>query len=321
MPDFRYVRVLQAVARLGTVTAAAETLHMTPSAASQQVRKLERGLGVVLLERSGRGVRLSAAARHLVERAEEIDSRWQETQAELHAAATGEPTGTVRLCGFPTAASTLLIPTAMLLDTRHHTLDVHVREAETADCFDLLTAGDTDLAVAESMPVNPGADDHKYHQRPLLDDPFDLLVSADHPLADHGSVDLTDLADLPWVVGMPGSSCRQHVLAACAAAGFTPAIAHEAREWNLVAALVSHRMGVSLVPRLAQLPPHLAVTRLALRGSLTPSRKLVTYTRRGSRHHPAIAATERALHDVIARLPRPCRGRAVGGEFYATDHG
>lgn len=299
MPELRYVRVLQAVARLGTVTAAAETLHMTPSAASQQVRKLERGLGVVLLERHGRGVRLSAAARHLVERAEEIDNRWQETQAELHAAATGDPTGTVRLCGFATAVSALLVPAARLLDSRHARLDVRVREAETADCFDLLSAGDTDLAIAESMPGNPAVGDHRYHQRPLLDDPFDVLVDDGHPLAARGHTGVADLIDLPWIVGMPGSSCRQHVLAVCAAVGFAPTIAHEVREWNVVATLVGMRMGIALVPRLAQLPPHLGVTRIPLRGAASPTRKLVTYTRRGSRHHPAIAAAERALHDVM----------------------
>lgn len=297
MIDLRRLRVLRAVAYYGTVTAAAQALHLTPSAASQQVRQLGRELGVDLLEPHGRRVRLTQAARTLLSHADAIEERWHQAEADLAATATGVPSGTLRMCGFPTAVSTLLAPTASQLQRTWPTLTTQIREAEPADCFDLLFAGDADLAVVEATGDNPPRSDPRFDQQLLLDDPFDLLTAADHPLASAGSVRLTDLADQSWILGMPGSSSRQHVLAACNSAGFAPTVAHQAREWSVVATLVSHGLGIALVPRLAQLPPDRALTHVPL-DTDRPSRHLVTVTLRGAQNEPAIAAALTHLTDT-----------------------
>lgn len=300
MIDLRRLRVLRAVAYYDTVTAAAHALHLTPSAASQQIRQLGRELGVDLLEPHGRRVRLTSAARTLLVHAEAIEERWHRAEADLAATGTGAPSGTLRLCGFPTAVSLLLAPVASRLQQDWPTLATQVREAEPVDCFDLLFSGDADLAVVEATGDSPSRTDQRFDQRLLLNDPFDLLTAADHPLATARRVALTDLAEQTWILGMPGSSSRQHVLTACTRAGFTPAVVHQAREWSAVAALASYGLGIALVPRLAQLPPRLPLARVPL-GADGPSRHLVTATLRGAQHEPAIAA---AL-DMLTETARP----------------
>ena len=138
---------------------------------------------------------------------------------------------------------------------------------------------------------------------PLLDDPLDLLVPASHPLANRRSVLLHQAADEPWILDRPGRAYHQLLLTACAAAGFTPAIAHEASEWETGAALVGEGLGVALVPRLGRQPPGYPVARVPLRGNPTPARHILTGVRRGSRNQHAIAVALDALAE-IANRPR-----------------
>lgn len=310
MVDLRRLHVLRAVAHYGTVTAAAHALHLTPSAASQQVRQLSRELGVTLLERHGRRVRLSESARSLLTHADAIEARWQQAEADLHATATTAYGGVIRLCGFPTAVSTLLAPAAVRLRQAQPATAVQIREAEPLDCFDLLFSGDADLGLVEATPDNPPLTDTRFDQHPLLDDPFELLTASDRRLVGRPTITLADLATEPWILGMPGSSSRQHVLAACNIAGFTPTIAHQAREWTVVATLAAHNLGVALVPHLAQLPPHLPVTRTPMAGAATLSRRFLTVTRRGSRDHPTIAATLAILDTLATEHGRQTGNRA-----------
>jgi DNA-binding transcriptional LysR family regulator len=259
-------------------------------------------LGVALLEPQGRRVRLTPAARVLLQHADAIQELWQRAEAEVHCAGTGEPSGTLRVAGFPTAASALLAPLAVRLHGTWPALTVQVREAEPLECFSLLFADDTDLAVVEATPDNPPSSDRRFDQRRLLDDPFDLLTSPGHALAGRPAVPLEDLATEKWVLAMPGSSCtaRQLVMSACRSAGFVPSIAHEAREWSVAATFVSHGLGIALVPRLAVLPPELDVVRTPLESA--PSRRLVSVTRRGSDGHPAVAAGLGLLRELAAGL-------------------
>jgi DNA-binding transcriptional LysR family regulator len=299
MIDLRRLHVLRAVSHYGTVTGAAKALHLSPSAASQQIRQLAKELEVTLLEPQGRNVRLTSAAHVLLSHADAIEARWRRAEAELYATGT-EPAGEIKLCGFATAIATLLAATAEQLHARYPGIDVRLREAEASECFDLLFSGSADLAVVEANLDSPPLDDIRFDQRPLFDDPFDLVVSADHPLAEHSSVTLADAARESWIIGLPGSTSRQHVLAACSNAGFTPSIAHEASEWSVVANLIGHRLGVALVPQLAELPPHLTLTRVPIAGPHTPYRHFLSVTRRGSREHPTIAAAAATLDEVNA---------------------
>ncbi|MGW0733123.1 LysR family transcriptional regulator [Streptomyces sp. NPDC002851] len=312
MIDLRRLRVLRAVDHYGTVTAAAQALHFTPSAASQQIRQLGRELDVALLEPHGRRVRLTPAARSLLAHADAIQARWERAETELRGA-HDQPVGLLRVCGFPVAVSTLLAPMAVALRERHPGLTVQIQETELRSSLDLLFEGEADLAVVESTTSNPPAGDSRFDQQPLLDDPFDLVVPVTHPFARRQQVALAEAADEDWILASAPSTCGQHTLGACSSAGFTPKIAHNAMEWNAVATLVAHGLGVALVPRLAHVAPHLPVTRVPCAGS--PRRKLLTCTRSGGREHPAIAA---ALDELTRTAPTAVASTAVASTAVAS---
>jgi DNA-binding transcriptional LysR family regulator len=301
MIDLRRLRVLRAVAYYGTVSAAADALHFTPSAASQQIRQLGRDLDVTLLEPHGRGVRLTSAAHNLLTHADEIESRWEEAEAELRGLGD-EPSGLLRISGFPTVMSGIIVPAAARLRDRYAALDVRLREADPVECFDLLFAGESDIAVVEAFSNIPVATDRRFDQQPLMDDPLDFLVPADHRFAGRRRIKLAEAASEPWITGWPGTVCYDEVMAVCSAAGFTPTIAHEAREWDVVGAMVAEGFGVALVPRLAQLPPGLPIARIPTIGRPAPCRQLLSVTRRGGRDAAAITVAVEEMESVAESL-------------------
>lgn len=293
----RRIQVLRVVAERGTVTAAAAALSYTPSAVSHQLRTLARDLEVTLLEPSGRGIRLTAAAHLLLRRSDELSARWEEVRGEL-VQAGGRAGSMLRLCGFSTAAAALLPSAAAAVTGRFPHCTVRIIEADPQECFDLLLAEQADVAVAVATGALPPNDDLRFDQRPLLDDPLDLLVHDQHRLATLESVHLTDAADEPWILDRPGRPHHGLVRTACAQAGFTPRIAHEAAEWQTGAALVGAGLGVALVPRLARLPDGYDIVRVPLRGEPAPSRHVLTGVRRGSRAQPLVATALAALHEA-----------------------
>ncbi|MDJ1131275.1 LysR family transcriptional regulator [Streptomyces iconiensis] len=302
------LRILQMVAEHGTVTAAAQALHYTPSAVSYQLRQLAAEAGVELVAHQGRGIRLTNAAHILLRHAERVQEQWELTRAEL-AALGSEPTGQVTLCGFSTAASRLLPPAAAGLRDAHPHLTVRIIEAEPDRCFDLLLSEEADLALLVVTADSPPMTDRRFDQQPLLDDPLDLVVPQGHPLSWRRRVTLADAAGEPWIVGHPGTTYHQLVLAACMSAGFTPHIAHHADEWATGTALVAHGFGVILVPRLAQLGQESPVTRIPLRGEPAPARRIMSVTRLGAREIPTLTQAVDTITATAARLlPKPDGG-------------
>lgn len=296
----RRLTVLRAVARYGTVTAAAEACHLTPSAASHQLQALARELDIVLLEHTGRNVRLTPAAHSLLTHADALAAEWERAQADLAEYRRNALNGPLRLCGFSSAAAVLIPAVVTRLQDGYPHLTVQVREAEPRRAFDLLMSDDTDIAVVVATPDIPTATDPAFDQRPLLDEPLDLLVSSEHPLARRTSTALADAAGEAWIVGTPHSAYHQLVLLACASAGFVPQIAHYADEWDTGAALVARGLGVALVPRLAHLPEAHQVVRLPLSERPAPTRHLLAVVRAGSSEQPAIAAGLATLQEVAA---------------------
>ncbi|MFM9372793.1 LysR family transcriptional regulator [Streptomyces sp. Da 82-17] len=295
------LRILQMVAEHGTVTAAAQALNYTPSAVSYQLRQLASDVGTELLVHQGRGIRLTNAARILLRHAELLQEQWELARAEL-AAAGSEPAGQVTLCGFSTAASTLLPPAAAALRDAHPHVTVRIIEAEPDRCFDLLLAQEADLALLVVTADSPPMTDGRFDQQPLLDDPLDLVVPRDHPLAHKRWVTLADAAREEWIVGTPGSTYHQLVLAACMGAGFTPNIAHHCDEWDTGTALVAHGFGVFLVPRLARLHEDQRVKRLRLHGEPAPARRIMAVTRPGGRQVPTLMHAIDAITGTASQL-------------------
>ena len=317
MIDLRRVQMLRVVHHVGTVTGAAHSLHLTPSAVSQQLRQLAKEVGVTLLEPDGRGVRLSPAAHALLRHADELASRWEQARAEL--LGCGEFAGGVlEISGFPSSIDMVVAPAVAALRESEPGLQVRIREVESLDALERVLTGEVDIAVVVPNLRGPSTDDPRFEQAALLDEPQDLLVPVGHPLAggagpgradpagEAGRITLDRAAHEPWVLAAP-DTCDQYELAlvACAAAGFRPEVAHEAREWSAVASLVAHGFGVALVPRLVRIPTELAVVRVPLRDAETPRRRLLTAIRKGSAEQPAIERGLRALRDAAAHAGAP----------------
>lgn len=305
----RRLHVLRVVAACGTVTGAAEELQYSPSAVSHQLRSLAHDLGVTLVEQDGRGIRLTASARVLLDHADDLYARWEEVRAELAATDPTHPRS-LRVCGFSTAASALLPYVAAEVRAAHPRCTVRIIEADPDDCFDLLLTEQADLAVVVATASIPSLTDPRFDQAALLDDPLDLLVPADHPLAARTSVPLAEAATESWIMDRPGRPHHGLVLNACATAGFTPAIAHEASEWETGAALVGAGLGVALTPRLARLPAGYRIVRVPLEGDPSPTRHVLTGVRRGSRAQPVIATAITALEGIAERATRQPGGAA-----------
>lgn len=294
------LNVLRMLAEHGTVTAVAQALNYTPSAVSHQLHTLARDLRVTLLVQDGRRVRLTPAARTLLSHTDELFARWEAIRAEVESSAD-ETSGSLRMAGFSTAAAALLPYVASRIVELHPRVTVRIIEADPEDCFDLLLADGADLAVVVATASLPPRTDPRFDQQSLLDDPLDLLLPVGHRLAGRSSVSLGQAADEPWLLDRPGRPHHQLVVAACAAAGFTPAVAHEAAEWDTGAALVAAGFGVALVPRLARLPAGYPIVRVPLRGDPKPARHILTGVRRGSRDHPVLASALAALDTIAIR--------------------
>ncbi|MGW1229120.1 LysR family transcriptional regulator [Streptomyces sp. NPDC001478] len=297
--DVRKLRILRALHERGTVTAAAEALRMTPSAVSQQLSGLSRQLGVPLLEARGRRVRLTDAAHLVLRHAEAVFAELERADAELTGYRRGEA-GEVRVAAFATAVPALVVPAVQRLRAGERPgPDIRVREAEAAQAYELLAAGDVDVALSLAAHA-PTARDPRFTVLPLLADPLDVALPAGHPLAAAPGLRLADLAAEPWIFGGSGP-WSQITTAACEAAGFVPEQAHSASGWTAILALVEAGMGVALVPRMAsaERQGRDGVVMRALDAD-RPRRHVVAAVRRGAEAGPAVARVLEALRTAAA---------------------
>ncbi|WP_240487344.1 LysR family transcriptional regulator [Actinomadura flavalba] len=304
MIDLRRLHMLRLLDQLGTVTATAEALRLTPSAVSHHLRELSRELKVPLLEPDGRRVRLTPAAAVLLGHADGLFAGWERTLADLDAHRAGR-TGPLRFAGFTTAVSGLIAPAAGALRRDEPGLGVAVRECDTAPALGLLAAGDVDIAVIEGGEDGSPPGDVRFARTELLEERYDLIVAAGHPLAGSSGTGLGAAAGETWVVVEP-ETCAHHrqVTAYCTAAGFLPRIEHAATTWAGIWSLVAHGLGVSLVPRLADGPAGTPVSRVPLTGPAVPTRRVLAAVRAGSAGQPLIA---RGLAALRAAVPEHCR--------------
>ena len=251
MLDVTRLRVLVAVARHGSVTAAARALNYAQPSISHHIARLEAETGARLLQRAGRGVRLTDAGRLLAERAEEIIGRLDAAENEL-AAHVGLRQGRVRLASFPSALGTIVPAAAARLEAESPGMDLMLAEAEPPEALRMLRAGYVDVALVfrhyqeGADPGPPGADEDGARGRLLLDEPVHLVTRrAD---AADGSADLVAHAGRRWIAGC--ERCRGYLLRQCALAGFTPKIAFTTDDYVAVQALVAAGLGVTTLPGL-----------------------------------------------------------------------
>ena len=251
MLDVTRLRVLVAVSRYGSVTAAARALNYAQPSISHHIARLEAETGARLLQRAGRGVRLTDAGRLLAERAEEIIGRLDAAENEL-AAHVGLREGRVRLASFPSALGTIVPAAAARLEAESPGMDLMLAEAEPPEALRMLRAGYVDVALVfrhyqqDADPEPPGAEEEGARGRLLLDEPVHLVTPA--VTRPDAPPDLASYARYRWIAGC--ERCRGYLVRQCALAGFTPKIAFTTDDYVAVQALVAAGLGVTTLPGL-----------------------------------------------------------------------
>ncbi|MGZ0147843.1 LysR family transcriptional regulator [Kribbella sp. WER1] len=239
MLDLVRLRVLAAVAAHGSVTAAATALHYTQPTVSHHLARLEAATGAKLVQKSGRGIRLTPEGEVLARRAAEIVGRVDAADAEL-AALVGLRSGRVRVGAFSSALSELVPPAAVALRRDHPNLELELTDVHPRVAVEQLRAGELDLAIVFRYDDETPDDGLRYTY--LRDDPIHLLSRrTGETLADH--------QDSDWIAGCV--NCRRELLEHCADAGFTPRIAFTSDDVIVKQAFVRAGLGVTTTPGLA----------------------------------------------------------------------
>ncbi|MEO5921928.1 MAG: LysR family transcriptional regulator [Pseudolysinimonas sp.] len=240
MLDLNRLRVLAAVARTGSVTAAARELHYSQPSVSHHLSRLETETGAQLIQRVGRGIRLTEAGRVLVERAVEILGRIDSAGAELDTyVALGA--GRLRIAAYASAVVALLPRVSEVLHRDHPGLRLEIVDTHPPEALDLLRAGEVDAAIVFRYDESDG-DPAGVRLEFVRDDPTYLLTTDDRATVGAHRDDA-------WVGGC--DRCRAHLVEMCEREGFEPRIAFSTDDMVAIQALVAAGMGVATIPGLA----------------------------------------------------------------------
>ena len=240
MIDVQQLRALVELSRLGTVSAAADSLGFSQSTVSHQLAALSRATGAVLLTRAGRGVRLTEEGRALAVRGQEVLDLLERTEREVVSMARAEA-GRVRLAAFPSAVASLVPRVLDVVGRQYPGLEVELVDAEPPEALDALRRGRVDAALSFSyIDDDAGEGLESVH---LLDD---VLYLVTHP---GGITRIADGAQCRWVTGC--ARCHEELIAVGRANGFTPETAYASDDYVAVQALVAAGVGAALLPGMA----------------------------------------------------------------------
>src|SRR5215207_5858556 len=303
MLELRRLRLLRELSERGTIAAVADALQFTPSAVSQQLAILEREVGVPLLERAGRGVRLTDPALVLVEHADALLERTALAEADL-AAAAGTVTGRGRIAGFQSVSLRLALPAMEALARDAPRLRCELIEAEPEQAQPALALGDVDLVLGDEWQHQPWRLPAGLERHELLRDPVHLILPARHPAARRhkDTVPLAELAGEAWTTGHVGMAweeltqrtCREH-------GGFDPDIRHRTNDATVSLALVARGLAVTLLPDLVLPGRHPGIALRAI-AEATVGRAIFAVTRASDAERPSTQALVVAVRDAADAL-------------------
>lgn len=303
MLDLRRLRLLRELHERGTIAAVADALQFTPSAVSQQLAVLERETGVTLLERAGRGVRLTDAGLVLAQHAEDLLDRAAAAEADL-AAAAGQVAGRARIASFQSAALHVATPAMRELAARAPRLRCELVEAEPEPALPALALGDYDLVLGDEWEHQPRAMPRGVERHDLLRDPVRIVLPARHPLTrrHRDAVPLAALADAHWTAGHEELGWDELTRWTCRAHGdFDPDIRHRTNDAVVTLALVARGLTVALLPGLPLLgaPRGVAVRAIA---EAPVWRRIFAATRSADAARPSTQALLDAVRDASGRV-------------------
>ncbi|MDZ7886638.1 MAG: LysR family transcriptional regulator [Mycobacterium sp.] len=297
--DVERLRLLRNFAEHGTVHATAEAMSLTPSAVSQQLKRLQREAGVELLEPHGRRVRLTEAGHALVARADEILAGLDRAHAEMESFRT-TPRGAVRVAIVPSAAA-MLLP-GLITEASDIGVEVIAHDIDhSADRTPELLV-DHDVVVIDRDERDTTAWGTRYRTTFLLREPLDLLLRPDHHLAANESIALHELAHCPWISVQIGRMADDVMRSLATISGVQPRIIQRINDFRVVEELVLSGVGIALLPRYA--PTVRELIRKPIDG-INVARRIDAITRTGTAQRPAIAAVIDILTQVANSIVTP----------------
>jgi DNA-binding transcriptional LysR family regulator len=280
--DVHRLRVLRAVVADGSISGAATSLGYSPSAISQQVTALQKATGLTLLQRSGRGIEPTEAARRLAAEAGQVLAVLADLDALVADLRAGR-VGALSVSYFASAGATWIPPVVAAL-TREFPrlrLDLRLVELQSAEA----EPPDVEVFVEGSPSSGPAG----YRSRRLLEEPYLAVVRRDSDLAGRDAVALRELADRAWVDNdVARGPCRQIMLDACAAAGFAPSFRVETQDYPSAIQFVAEGLGITVLPRLGLGTLPGAVTAVPITDP-TPVRRIALRVREAVVDNPAAA--------------------------------
>lgn len=241
--ELRQLRYFAEVARLQHVTEAAENLNVAQSAVSFQINKLEEELGVKLLERNGRNIKLTPIGTtflsiikktlQTVDEAKQVIDEYLDPQK-----------GTIKI-GYPSSLASYWLPNVIsAFKGKYPEVVFHLRQGSYRYLIDAVKNGDINLAFLGPVPTK----DPDIQTKILFTENISSLLPSNHRLADRKRLQLRELQDDPFVLFPEGYILQNIAVEACKEAGFTPNITSEGEDMDALKGLVSAGIGVTLLP-------------------------------------------------------------------------
>jgi len=279
--DVHRLRVLRAVVADGSIQGAAASLGYTPSAISQHLTALQKETGLMLLQRSGRGIEPTAAGRAVAAGAARIFERLADLEALVADLRAGR-VGALSVSYFASAGAVWIPPVVATIarEFPRLRLDLRLIELLAAD------SGAPDVEIAVDGAESGGIAGYQVH--PLLTEPYLAVVPVTSALGRRAQVDLAELRDQAWVDNdVARGPCRQAVLDACSTVGFSPAFHIETQDYPTAIRFVAEGMGITVIPHLGlgALPDSTVAVPIV---NPTPRRSISVRVRDTAANHPAI---------------------------------
>lgn|SRR5690606_12811187 len=295
--DIARLRALRELAHRPTMAAVAEALFLTPSAVSQQITLLEQETGVKLVERQGRGVRLTPAGELLVAHADRLFAVLDEAMADM-AAIRHDISGTFRVAVFPTVGSWLLPAAVQRCRQQHPHLHVVLEEMEPADGLAAVRTRRCDLAFVDDLTVVLPEEEQGIEKISLFEDALFVLLPSKHPLAEKANLPVDALKDEYWAIDSAWSGFADYVVGLCRRAGFEPRVNAQCRGFEILSAMVAEGCSIAIVAGLRLRYSTRGITAIPLKPQI--KRRISAAYRSGERSHPALQAFLQALGEARA---------------------
>lgn len=234
--EVNQLRVIDAIARTGSITAAAEELHYAQASVSHHLARLQEDMGAVLTRRRGRGIALTPEGELLAGRAREILRRLAETATDVDALRR-QLQSRLRIAAFQSALLELVPPALRSMRAAHGDIALELRESHPDDALELLRRNEIDVALlhrADDAVPGEGLAAVKLYEDPV----YLLSTTPDDVVSNH--------RDSNWIAGC--DRCREGIEAVCLAAGFQPKITLRTEDINVQASFVAAGLGVITMP-------------------------------------------------------------------------